>query len=209
MQRFEAMYGVFAAGQIGRLIGHTPDRAAHRSRYFFDLLECSGQRRSVQRMMTLDLRTNLADDLLLYTDKITMHHSIECRVPFLDLDLVRFAESLPLRYRVGFRGGKLLHKQCARRLLPASIVGRKKKGFLSPTAAWFRGAGPVREILLDPRSRFASYFDLAEVDKVLQEHAAGLNRERHIFLLLSLCFWMTEQRARAPQEFPSAAAAPR
>ena len=49
--------------------------------------------------MSIDLRMNLADDLLLYTDKITMHHSIECRVPLLDLDLIRFVESLPYHHR--------------------------------------------------------------------------------------------------------------
>jgi len=143
-------------------------------------------------MMSLDLRMNLADDLLLYTDKITMHHSIECRVPFLDLDLVRFVESLPIGYRVGIFRGKGIHKQAARRMLPASIVRRKRKGFFSPTSRWFRATELVEDILLSPSSRFSSYFDLAEVKKVLKGHAGGLNRERHIFLLLSLHYWMAE-----------------
>src|SRR5205085_12367557 len=106
VRRFEAIYSVFSAERIARLIGHDASRATERIRYFFELLRCRTQPRSAQRMMSLDLRMNLADDLLLYTDKITMHHSIECRVPFLDLDLVRFVESLPCGYRLGMFRGK-------------------------------------------------------------------------------------------------------
>jgi asparagine synthase (glutamine-hydrolysing) len=194
VRRFEAIYSVFDSGRIARLVGQDDTRATERIRYFFELLRCSSQPRSVQRMMSLDLRMNLADDLLLYTDKITMHHSIECRVPLLDLDLVRFVESLPCDYRVGIFRGKVIHKQFARRILPASVIGRKKKGFLSPTRSWFKATKRIGDILLDPTSRFSSYFDLAEVEKILQEHAAGMNRERHIFLLLSLYYWMAEYR---------------
>jgi asparagine synthase (glutamine-hydrolysing) len=192
VRRFEAIYSVFSTERIARLIGHDATRATERIRYLFELLGCSSQPRSVQRMMTLDLRMNLVDDLLLYTDKVTMHHSIECRVPLLDLDLVRFVESLPCRYRVGIFRGKVLHKQAARRILPASVVERRKKGFLSPTASWFKAMKPIRDILLDRTSRLSSYFDLAEVEKILNEHAAGMNRERHIFLLLSVHYWMAE-----------------
>jgi asparagine synthase (glutamine-hydrolysing) len=196
VSRFEKIYSVFSAEQIARLVGQDSSRATERIRYFFELLQCSSQPRSVQRMMSLDLRMNLADDLLLYTDKITMHHSIECRVPFLDLDLVRFVESLPCGNRLGILRGKVLHKQFARRILPASIVGRKKKGFRSPAGSWFKTTRQIRDILLDSTSRFSSYFDLAEVEKILNEHAAGMDRERHIFLLLSLYYWMAEYARR-------------
>ena len=130
VRRFEAIYAVFGDTQIEHLIGKHASRATERIRYFFELLECSQQRRSAQRLMSLDLRMNLADDLLLYTDKITMHHSVECRVPFLDLDLVHFVESLPCSYRLGIFRGKVLHKRLAKRMLPSTVVHRKKNGFL-------------------------------------------------------------------------------
>jgi asparagine synthase (glutamine-hydrolysing) len=200
VRRFEAIYSVFNPSQIERLIGYDTTRPAERIGYFFELLRCSSSPSSAQRMMSLDLRMSLADDLLLYTDKITMHHSIECRVPFLDLDLVRFVESLPRRYRLGIFRGKVLHKQYARRILPASIIARKKKGFLSPTGSWFiKSARAVRDILLNSTSRFSSYFDLAAVEQILDEHAAGMNRERHIFLLLSVHHWMAEYLGRDTQ----------
>jgi asparagine synthase (glutamine-hydrolysing) len=192
VRRFESVYSVFSAEQIARLVGRHDIRSTERIRYFFELLQCSRQPRSAQRMMSLDLRMNLADDLLLYTDKITMHHSIECRVPLLDLDLVRFVESLPCRYRVRILRGKIIHKEFAKQILSSSIRCRKKNGFFSPTRKWFKAIRPLRDILLDPTSRFSSYFDLCEVEKILKEHAAGMNRERHIFLLLSLHYWMAE-----------------
>jgi asparagine synthase (glutamine-hydrolysing) len=183
---------VFTAGQIESLTGHRPTLARDRIAYVFDLLGCANQRLSSQRMMSADLRMNLADDLLLYTDKITMRCSLECRVPFLDLDLVRFVEALPLHFRVGLFGGKRLHKRFASRVLPRSIVDRKKKGFLSPTRKWFSTRNEIREILLAQRSSFASWINLDEVERTLNEHASGLNRERHIFLLLGLHHWMNE-----------------
>ena len=187
VSRFEEIYSVFSAAQIRRLIGENNSRAAERIQYFFDLLDCSSQTHGADRMMSLDLRMNLSDDLLAYTDKITMHHSLECRVPFLDLELVRFIESLPCRYRVSVLRGKRLHRQFAGKTLPVSIRRRKRKGFLSPKA-WLRSSGAIRDILLDSTSQFSSYFDLKEVAKVLDEQAQGMNRDRHIFLFLSLYY---------------------
>ena len=192
VRRFEAAHGVFTADEIQRLTGHQPALAQERIAYVFDLMGCVNQRHSAQRMMSTDLRMNLADDLLLYTDKITMRYSIECRVPFLDLDLIRFVEALPCRFRVGMFAGKRLHKRFAERVLPTSVVRRKKKGFLSPTGNWFRTRREIREILLERRSPFSSWIDLDEVERTLDEQESGLNRERHIFLLLGLHFWMDE-----------------
>jgi asparagine synthase (glutamine-hydrolysing) len=190
--RFEEIYSVFSPVQIRKLIGQHTDLPRKRLSYFFDLLGCAAQSQTAERMMTMDLRMNLADDLLLYTDKVTMHHSLECRVPLLDHNLVRFVESLPCKYRLNLFRGKILHKEFARRVLPNSIINRKKKGFLSPTASWFKRTTLLRDILLDGRSPFASYFDLKEVENVLTEHAQGMDRERQIFLLLNLYYWMAD-----------------
>lgn len=189
-KRFLEAYSVFAPDEIKRLIGFDDLRSESRISYLYEVLGCSRMTEAVERMMSLDMRLNLADDLLLYTDKITMHHSIECRVPMLDLNLVRFVESLPYHYRVRLRRGKIIHKAFAQKALPASIIHRKKKGFQSPTRHWFSKDNVVRDILLDRSSRFSAYFDNAEVTRVLDEHAKGFNRDRHIFLLLSLYYWM-------------------
>jgi asparagine synthase (glutamine-hydrolysing) len=191
--RFLNTYTVFDDDKIHRLIGIIPDnRASERLHYWYDVMGCGGREKTVERMMALELRTILPDDYLLYTDKITMHHSVECRVPMLDLNLVDFVESLPCDYRVKLLHSKIIHKRFARRSLPKSIINRRKKGFLSPTNVWFKRTDDLRDVLLDSSSKFASFFDLREVDNVLDEHRNGLNRERHIFLLLNLYYWMAE-----------------
>lgn len=190
--RFCAAYAVFSDAEIERLTGLESTDAGERLRYFYDLLDASALPTGAERMMALDLRLGLADDLLLYTDKITMNSSLECRVPILDRELISYIESLPYNYRVTYGSTKIVHKRYAAQLLPPAVVGRPKKGFLSPTRAWFRDTARLRSVLLDKSSRFASVFDLSEVDRTLTQHARGYNRERHIFLLLCLYFWLAE-----------------
>jgi asparagine synthase (glutamine-hydrolysing) len=192
LRRFLEVYTVFDPNQIRRLTGLEESLASQRIQYFFDLLQCSRLPDSAVRMMSLDLRTNLADDLLLYTDKITMHHSLECRVPLLDSDLIRYAEGLPCRYRRSLWRGKVLHKQFATRVLPDWVVHRKKNGFFTPTKRWFRQTSAIKEILLDSKSRFSTYFDRSAVMAVIDAHSKGMDRDRQIFLLLSLYYWMKE-----------------
>ncbi len=192
LNRFLNTYTVFDDDEILTLIGTRDYRSSERLHYFYDLLRCQDREKSIERMMMLDLRTSLSDDFLLYTDKITMCHSIECRVPMLDLNLVHFIESLPAHYRVKLMHGKIIHKHFAQRVLPSSIINRKKKAFLSPTKTWFNNSTILKDILLDQSSQFSSFFDLRAVNKVLDDHRNGFNRERHIFLLLNLYYWMAE-----------------
>lgn len=190
VSRFLASSRVFEEGEINSLIGSHNNKSSIKIDYFYKLLECASKPDSVDRLMSIDLRMNLADDLLLYTDKITMHHSLECRVPMLDNDLIRFIESLPSEYKLKFRQGKIIHKAFAKRVLPDNIVNRKKKGFLSPTNEWFKRKDILADLLLNNNSKFSTIFDVSEVEKIIDQHINGYNRERHIFLLLSTYFWL-------------------
>ena len=192
LRRMLDAHTLFSAQEIKDLIGTPDTRSLHHMKYFYDNLGCADRAEPVEVMMSLDLRTALPDDLLLYTDKITMRHSIECRVPLLDCDLVRFVESLPHGYRLRVGSGKILHKRFAETLLPSNIIKRKKKGFLSPTDTWFRDPGPLKETLLSHESVFASFFDLKIVAHVLAEHENGFDRNRQIFLLLSIYYWLSD-----------------
>ena len=184
--RFLLAYEVFSIPEIKRLIGTKETKSVNACRYFYDLLKCDKKRNSAERMMMLDARMNLADDLLLYTDKITMWHSLECRVPVLDLDLIRFIESLPLRFKAKLLQRKIIHKQYAQNMLPSHIVHRKKKAFQSPTKKWFGNGSMLREKLLDSTSQFSTFFDLKAVESVIDQHQSGYNKERNIFLLLAV-----------------------
>lgn len=135
-----------------------------------------------------DLRTSLADDLLMYTDKITMHFSLECRVPILDNELIAFVETLNSRYKFNSKHGKIIHKDFARQYLPSVIVERKKLGFKSPTEIWFKENKADIENQFSCNPEFNACFDLNAVKKALSCHGNGKNLEKQIFLLLSLSY---------------------
>lgn len=148
-------------------------------------------RGDVERWLQLDLRLNLADNLLLYGDKISMAHSVEARVPMLDHVLMDFVESLPRDWRLGWRRGKILHKALAERYLPAAIVHRPKKGFRIPFGRWIREdwRPHVEAVLLDAGAPHFQVLERATVQQLWRQHLAGQDRERELFALLSLAHW--------------------
>ena len=91
-----------------------------------------GDRGLVEQALYLDTHLFLPDGLLLCADKMSMSASLEQRVPFLDLELMRFVERMPARERVRPRAGKRLHRRAMARLLPREIIDRPKHGFSSP-----------------------------------------------------------------------------
>lgn len=192
IRRFISESEVFSPDEISQLTGIREHSAEEIYRQRYTDLQLSKKKRAVERMMALDARMNLADDLLLYTDKITMHYSLECRVPLLDLPLVRYIESLPGSSRLCWKKGKRIHKCFAEKVLPSEIVHRPKKGFQSPTGEWFQKSSLLQEILLDDNSAFSRYFDLKEVKKNILLHQKGFNRERQIFLLLATKYWLEQ-----------------
>ena len=150
---------------------------------------------AAESMMRVDARMNLADDLLLYGDKISMATSLEARVPMLDIELMKFVESLPLHYRVTLGRSKIAHKQMAERYLPASIVHRKKKGFQVPFGEWSRGAWRdfVEEALLADNAPHLAYFNKKGLETLWHEHLTQKrDRSRQIFALLMLSLWWRE-----------------
>ena len=93
----------------------------------------------LNRMLAVDAETQLPDDLLMLTDKMTMATSLECRVPLLDHELVELAAQMPEAVKI--RGGRLKHvmKAALRDVLPVDIIDRKKRGFGTPMGAWLKG----------------------------------------------------------------------
>ncbi len=146
----------------------------------------------VSQMLYMDTRANLPDDLLMVGDKTSMANSIEVRVPFLDVRLVEFIESLPLRYKLNGVTGKYLHKKALLKWLPREVVYRKKKGFAHPLSKWFATSMRPRleELLLSSDAAMGIYFDQNYIRQILDRHRDGLDDcTRHIYLLLSLELW--------------------
>jgi asparagine synthase (glutamine-hydrolysing) len=146
----------------------------------------------VSQMLYVDTRANLPDDLLMVGDKTSMANSIEVRVPFLDVRLVEFVESLPLPYKLNGLTGKYLHKKALLKWLPRDVVYRKKKGFAHPLGKWFATSmrPMLEDLLLSPDAAMVMYFDQNYIRQILDRHRDGLDDcTRHIYLLLSLELW--------------------
>ena len=189
LDRLIASYEIFSSDEIKKLINHQDSLSYQILDYLYQQNECSKMENNVDRMTFVDTRLNLSDDLLNYTDKISMHFSLECRVPILDLELIQFIESLPASNKLNLFRGKIIHKEFAKRILPNHIINRKKKGFKSPTDYWFKKEkDQIEEILLQNNSYFSRYFNLSEVENIMNQHQQGFNKEKQIFLLLSLYF---------------------
>ncbi len=146
----------------------------------------------LNRLFEVDALTQLPDDLLLLTDKMSMAVSLECRVPFLDHELVELAAKMPASIKV--KGGELksLLKKSLRGLLPDDILYRKKRGFGAPMGAWLRGQLlPLMQQVLAPETVAArGLFDPAAVQRVMQEHLSQqADHTDHLQALLNLELW--------------------
>lgn len=190
IDRFLSVYEIFSQEEIQLLISKQDTSSANAVLNFHKLLDCDSRKHTADKMMAIDTRMNLADDLLNYTDKITMNFSLECRVPMLDIEFVHFMETLPMNVKLNTKEGKIIHKEFAKTILPDEIIYRKKKGFQSPTNRWFREEmNMVKNILLNKDSEFSNFFDQTYISQILEQHSKGYNREKQIFLLLSIYYW--------------------
>jgi asparagine synthase (glutamine-hydrolysing) len=146
----------------------------------------------VTQMLYVDTRANLPDDLLMVGDKTSMANSLEVRVPFLDVRLVEFIESLPPHLKLKGLTGKYLHKKALLKWLPREVVYRKKKGFAHPLSKWFATSmrPMLEDLLLSPDSAMGLFFDQGYIRQILDRHRSGQDDcTRHIYLLLSLELW--------------------
>lgn len=139
------------------------------------------------QQLYVDSRFSLADNLLLYGDKMAMAASLEARVPLLDLDLMEYVESLPAGLRLkGLTGHKYLYRKAIARWLPREVLQRPKIGFSTPMDQWFQREimGYVRERIAAPGTACSRYFNTGYIDTLIQRHAA--KREDYTRALYSL-----------------------
>jgi asparagine synthase (glutamine-hydrolysing) len=193
-ERFRQIYAVFPDALKDRLLrpdvrGNVAESSVEPIRGLLGGLE---QVPSLARLQYVDARLSLADDLLMYGDKMSMANSIEMRVPFLDRELMQLVERLPPELKIKGTSGKHIWKRAAGRWLPPHIIKRPKRGFATPIDQWFRGSlNPfVRETLLGDRAAARRYFDLAVLGRLIADHQAGReNYQRQLFSLLCFEIW--------------------
>ncbi|HET6642184.1 MAG TPA: asparagine synthase (glutamine-hydrolyzing) [Gaiellaceae bacterium] len=153
------------------------------------------------RLQDVDLGLYLVDDLLVKTDRASMAHSLEARVPYLDPVVAGLAQTLRTKLKVsGLRKKRLLRKAAAP-LLPRRIVYGRKRGFSIPAAAWLRGELEpfARDVLSAETLRRQGYLRPEVVERVLDRHVAGEeDLSRQIWGLLALTLWHERHVERRP-----------
>lgn len=195
LERHHAFKEIFAAAERRALLagdaGADP-LARHRGRW----AETAGAD-TLARVQDVDLGTYLVDDLLVKTDRMSMAHSLEARVPFLDADVAELALALPAPLRVRGLAKKRLLRRAVAPLLPRAVVRGPKRGFSIPAAAWLRGplVPFARDVLAPDRLARQGVFAPAAVTAVLEDHVSGrADRSRQLWGLMCFSLWQDGRR---------------
>lgn len=148
-----------------------------------------------KQFMNIDRQSWLVDESLLRTDKMTMAHGLEERVPILDYRLVELANKIPTfwkfhvwNHRPSTFQGKMIWKEAIRDFLPEHILREKKRGWFTPMAKWLRGElrEYVSEILL-PQNLQSEFFNAAEVEQVWQNHLNS--KQYNLNVIWAIVMW--------------------
>ena len=142
----------------------------------------------------LELQSTLPDELLMYTDKMSMAHGLEARVPYLDRSVVEFGQSLSASVKIRFGTRKVVHRHVCARLLPAETLKRKKRGFAANVVDdWFRQSLGARmdATLRDESSLIYRLLAPRAVQRLLREHVSRrADNHKLLFSLVVLEEWM-------------------
>jgi asparagine synthase (glutamine-hydrolysing) len=133
----------------------------------------------------------LPDGILICNDKMSMAAGLELRVPFLDLELMRFIERIPGATRARRGAGKRLHRLAMERILPPGIANRPKHGFATPYDDWLRASlGAEVERRYAPGTALAGLIEPAAVARLVRQHRRGrADHKAILYCLLELSEW--------------------
>jgi asparagine synthase (glutamine-hydrolysing) len=192
--RYAALVTAFSDEERQRLLTgdfQRPGRAAPEQ--LIESVFSSGDADNLLHYLLLtDLQSYLPGDLLTLTDRVSMYHSLEVRVPFLDHPLVELMAQVPAEYKIAGFTKKVLLKKAFSDLLPKSILHRKKLGFSVPLGLWLRTdlAGMMKEILSSEEIKAIGYLNCREVERIMAEHLSGhTNHENKLWALINLISW--------------------
>ena len=140
----------------------------------------------------MDLKTWLANDILVKVDRMSMASSLEVRAPLLDHHVIEFAATIPPDLKYHGRTSKYLLKRHLEGRVPAATVHRRKQGFEIPQAAWLRGElrDMAHELLLSRRAAERGYVRPERVRGMWEDHQGGLrDRSSQLWALMVLELW--------------------
>ena len=177
---------IFKKGEIGKLWKGVQYEK-------FDLTDCYKKVANLSdstKMQFIDINTWLVGDILAKADKMTMAHSLELRVPFLDIKIAEFASKLPDRMKFGRGITKYLLRQSVKGIVPEATRNRKKLGFPIPLRSWLTAERKGLYDKIISNSYIRKNMNVALIEKLIKEHTEGGNdNSRKIYLLLLLAIW--------------------
>jgi len=178
--------GLYTPEVAAALAGH--DTWALAAGYYHD----SRAQHELNRVLYLDMKLYLDTDILTKVDRTSMASSLEARVPFLNADMLEFANRLPLALKLKGFTRKYLLRHVMKGVLPDNIINRPKKGFNIPVAKWFRHElkGLLLDTLSQDRVNRAGLFRYETVERLMQQHFDGRRDNRKLlWTLLVLQLW--------------------
>ncbi len=190
-----------------------PRQAFERVFLFNDRLKYDSPEQHIQNSLYFEIKTFLPG-LLLVGDKLSMANGLEERFPFLDNELVEFAQKIPVRHKLAdlerlkkldedvfgnkkqhyqeYRDGKNVLRKALEDFIPQSIINRPKQGFSAPDESWYRGenAQYIRELLLDKKAICSEFIQPAYIEKIVDEHLhQRINHRLLIWSFLNFEWW--------------------
>ncbi len=202
-------------------VGAARNGALETAALFRAAAERAGSDDWLARLQAIDAHVYLPDNILTKADRMSMAHSLEARVPFLDRALIELAARLPRDLKLRRFTKKYVLKHALRRHVPAEILRAKKRGFNVPVPSWLRGElrDMLHDVLAPEALRNVGLFDPTYVQRLIEEHVGmRVDHSRPLWTLLVFMIWHQEwQRTRAmveraatsaiaPARTPSAAA---
>jgi asparagine synthase (glutamine-hydrolysing) len=192
---------------------HEPRQIFERVFEFNKKLKYDTPENHIQNSLYFEIKTFLAG-LLLVGDKLSMANGLEERFPFLDNDLVDFAQKIPVRHKLGklesfkrvdenefrkkgkfyqeFDDGKNVLRKAMQGFIPDKIVNRKKQGFSAPDESWYRGenADYVKDLLLNKRTVSSEFINPEYMKKIVHEHVdQHINHRLLIWSFMNFEWW--------------------
>jgi asparagine synthase (glutamine-hydrolysing) len=205
LERHHGWKEIFSADARAELTGRRSDFDPvdlYRARY----AESAGAE-DLARLQDVDFAIYLVDDLLVKTDRASMAHSLEARVPFLDPVVTNFAFALPRKHRVRGLSKKVLLRKAAEPLVPREVVHGRKRGFSIPAAAWLRGElEPFARATLSAQTLGRQgFFRPQPVTRLLDDHVARrADNSRLLWGLLAFTLWYERHVEQEPPRLRSA-----
>jgi len=204
---------LFTTNVTSKLNGEDPRNIFERVFTFNKKLKYNTPEEHIQNSLYFEIKTFLSG-LLLVGDKLSMANGLEERFPFLDNDLVNFAQKIPVKHKLGnlhkeikkmdenrlnkksayveYRDGKNVLRKAMTEFIPARIIDRKKQGFSAPDESWYRGenANYVKELLLNKKTLSSEFISRDYIKKTIEEHNdQKINHRLRIWSFMNFEWW--------------------